>query len=32
MASILQLRDINKIYGEKVKNQVLYDVNLDFEE
>lgn len=32
MASIFQLRDINKIYGEKVKNQVLYDVNLDFEE
>lgn len=32
MANILQLRDINKIYGEKVKNQVLYDVNLDFEE
>lgn len=32
MASILQLRDINKIYGEKGKNQVLYDVNLDFEE
>ncbi|HLR92066.1 MAG TPA: ABC transporter ATP-binding protein [Atopostipes sp.] len=32
MAKLLQLKDINKIYGEKVKNQVLFDVNLDFEE
>ena len=32
MASILQLKDINKIYGDKIKNQVLYDINLDFKE
>lgn len=32
MANILQLKDINKIYGDKIKNQVLYDINLDFEE
>ena len=32
MAKILELKDINKIYGEKVKTQVLFDVNLDFEE
>lgn len=31
MAKLLELKDINKIYGEKVKTQVLYDVNLDFE-
>lgn len=32
MGKILELKDINKIYGEKVKNQVLFDVNLDFED
>lgn len=32
MANILELRNINKIYGDKIKNQVLYDINLDFEE
>ena len=32
MAKILELKDINKIYGEKVKTQVLFDLNLDFEE
>lgn len=32
MAKILELKDINKIYGEKVKTQVLYDINLDFSE
>ncbi len=32
MANILELKNINKIYGEKVKTQVLYDVNLNFEE
>lgn len=32
MANILQLKDINKVYGEKIKNQVLFDINLDFEE
>ena len=32
MANILELNDINKTYGEKVKNQVLFDINLEFEE
>lgn len=32
MANILQLKDINKVYGEKIKNQVLFDINLDFKE
>lgn len=34
MASILTLRNVSKIYGEKTKNptQVLFDVNLEFEE
>lgn len=32
MAKILELKDINKVYGQKVKTQVLFDVNLDFEE
>ena len=32
MASILELKNINKIYGEKIKTQVLYDINLSFEE
>lgn len=32
MANILELNNINKIYGEKIKTQVLFDVNLQFEE
>ncbi len=32
MANIIELKDINKIYGEKIKTQVLYDINLSFEE
>lgn len=32
MANILELKNINKIYGEKIKTQVLFDINLDFEE
>lgn len=32
MAKLLELKNINKIYGDKIKNQVLFDVNLDFEE
>lgn len=32
MANILELKNINKIYGEKIKTQVLYDINLSFEE
>ncbi|HHX59216.1 MAG TPA: ABC transporter ATP-binding protein [Epulopiscium sp.] len=32
MANILELKNINKIYGEKIKTQVLFDVNLTFAE
>ncbi|MGH4050040.1 MAG: ABC transporter ATP-binding protein [Clostridium sp.] len=32
MASIITLKDINKIYGSVVKSQVLFDTNLSFEE
>lgn len=32
MANILELKNINKIYGEKIKTQVLFDVSLNFEE
>ena len=32
MASIIRLENIEKVYGEKVKTQVLFDVNLTFEE
>ena len=32
MGKILELKHINKVYGDKVKNQVLFDVSLDFEE
>lgn len=32
MANIVELKNITKIYGEKVKTQVLFDVNLSFEE
>lgn len=32
MDSLLELRNINKIYGGKVKTQVLYDINLKVEE
>lgn len=32
MASLLELNNINKIYGDKVKTQVLYDINLKIEE
>jgi lipoprotein-releasing system ATP-binding protein len=32
MANIIQLEEINKIYGEKIKTQVLFDLNLAFEE
>ncbi len=31
MSTILELKQINKIYGEDVKTQVLYDINLSFE-
>ena len=32
MNTTLELRNVNKIYGTVVKNQVLYDINLSFEE
>lgn len=32
MKQILELRNINKIYGTDIKTQVLYDINLSFEE
>ena len=32
MASVISLRNVNKIYGTDIKTQVLYDINLDFEE
>ncbi|MDF2537308.1 MAG: transporter related [Herbinix sp.] len=32
MNKILELNNVNKIYGTEIKNQVLYDINLSFEE
>ena len=32
MANIIRLKNITKVYGEKVKTQVLFDINLAFEE
>jgi len=32
MNNILELKNVNKIYGQEIKNQVLYDINLSFEE
>lgn len=32
MAKILELKNITKFYGDKIKNQVLFDVNLSIEE
>ncbi|HAE43907.1 MAG TPA: lipoprotein-releasing system ATP-binding protein LolD [Clostridiales bacterium] len=32
MADIIRLKNINKIYGEKIKTQVLFDINLSFNE
>ncbi len=32
MHNILELKNINKIYGDKIKTQVLFDINLSFEE
>ncbi len=32
MKQILELKNVNKIYGTEIKNQVLYDINLNFEE
>jgi lipoprotein-releasing system ATP-binding protein len=32
MANIVELKDINKIYGDKIQTQVLFDINVGFEE
>jgi lipoprotein-releasing system ATP-binding protein len=32
MANIIRLEKIDKVYGEKVKTQVLFDINFSFEE
>ena len=32
MKHMIELRNVNKIYGTEIKNQVLYDINLCFEE
>lgn len=32
MANIVELKNINKTYGDKIKTQVLFDINLGFEE
>ncbi|NTW73031.1 MAG: ABC transporter ATP-binding protein [Eubacteriaceae bacterium] len=31
MADIIRLENINKVYGDKIKTQVLFDINLSFE-
>lgn len=32
MDNILEIKNVNKVYGEKIKTQVLFDINLTFEE
>lgn len=32
MANIVELKNIDKIYGESIKTQVLFDINISFEE
>ncbi|MDD2521557.1 MAG: ABC transporter ATP-binding protein [Anaerolineaceae bacterium] len=32
MANVISLRNVNKVYGTDIKTQVLFDINLDFEE
>lgn len=32
MDNVLELKKINKVYGEKIKTQVLFDIDLEFEE
>jgi lipoprotein-releasing system ATP-binding protein len=32
MAIIIQLKDIDKFYGEEIKTQVLFKINPDIEE
>lgn len=31
MAKIMELKNIDKTYGDSIKTQILYDINLDFE-
>ena len=31
MSKVVQLQNVDKIYGSVVKQQVLFDINLDFE-
>ncbi|MCR6544307.1 ABC transporter ATP-binding protein [Dehalobacterium formicoaceticum] len=30
--NVIELKKINKVYGDKIKNQVLFDINIAFEE
>ena len=32
MANIIELKNIDKVYGEKIKTQVLFGIDLEFEE
>jgi len=32
MANVIELKDIDKVYGEKIKTQVLFGIDLEFEE
>lgn len=32
MGNVIELADVNKIYGEKIKTQVLFDINISFKE
>jgi lipoprotein-releasing system ATP-binding protein len=32
MANVIELKNIDKVYGEKIKTQVLFGINLEFEE
>ncbi len=32
MANMIELKDIDKVYGEKIKTQVLFGIDLEFEE
>ena len=32
MPNVIELKDVNKIYGTRVKSQILYDINLKIEE
>ncbi|MDA8220925.1 ABC transporter ATP-binding protein [Desulfosporosinus sp.] len=32
MPNVIELKDVNKVYGTRVKSQILYDINLEIEE